>query len=531
MSLVVRGGREALPLQEFVDRTIPDLLDRARAFGEDRPFLVDCANPVPVSYGAFLRRIAGTAKGLLERFAPQSRIACMMANSLDYLVLRYSISVAGMTEVAVNTAHKGVVLRTMLELAKPCAIIAADDFFRGIEEAGGGKLLVSGKTRSALLASETPWNERPRVEIDPASASRLLFTSGTSGRSKAVELSHAYEVYTGERHVDLLSIARDDRWLYVTPMFHIDAVYIMSILLHTGGSFAWTEKFSASRFWSDAANSQSTYLCYVGAILPILLKHGATAQPHKLRYCVGGGATAKQIAEFEDRFRIEVLEAYAMTESIACTFSTSASKKAGCAGKPIPGYEVAIADDQGNHLPPNAAGEILVRCREPYGVFSGYFEDSEATSSAMHNGWFHTGDLGSLDEDGFLTFRGRLKDAIRVKGENVSAQELEAIAESHPDVETAAAVAVPSELAEDEILLYVEPKQGRELLPESLFDYIRASAARFMWPKYIRLALTLPRTETRKVKKQELSRNIAVGVWEAPAVTALQVARQTQRPR
>jgi crotonobetaine/carnitine-CoA ligase len=392
--------------------------------------------------------------------------------------------------------------------------------FQSIEEAGGGKLIVPKQMRSALLSSKAPWQERPRLEIDPASPSRLLFTSGTSGRSKAVELSHAYEVYTGERHVDLLPIAKDDRWLYVTPMFHIDAVYIMSILLHTGGSFAWTEKFSASHFWSNAAASQSTYLCYVGAILPILLKHGAPSQPHKMRYCVGGGATAKQITEFECRFGIEVLEAYAMTECIACTFSTSTAKKSGRAGKPVPGFEIAIAGDRDIHLPPDVAGEILVRCEEPCGLFLSYFGDPEATAKASRGGWFHTGDLGSLDQDGFLTFRGRLKDAIRVKGENVSAQELEAIAETHPDVEAAAAVAVPSELAEDEILLYAEPKQGRELLPESLYDHLRPNAARFMWPRYIRIVSSLPRTGTQKVRKQELSRDLAAEVWQAPAATA-----------
>jgi crotonobetaine/carnitine-CoA ligase len=530
MSLVLRGGREALPLQQFSKRTVPDLLERARAFGEDRPFLFGCDDNATVTYEAFLKRVSATARSLTECFPPRSRIACMMPNGLDLLVLRYALSVAGMTEVALNTAHRGMVLCTILQSTKPHAIVAADDLSKAIEEVGGGELIVSGNMRSALLSSEAPWQDRPEPAIDPTWPSRLLFTSGTSGRSKAVELSHACEVYTGERHVDLLPTAKDDRWLFVTPMFHIDAIYIMSILLHTGGSFAWTGKFSASRFWSDAAHSCATYLSYVGAILPILLKQDTRPPPHKLRYCVGGGATGSQIAEFERRFGIEVLEAYAMTECIACTFSTSAAKKAGCAGKPVPGYEVAIADAQANHLPADAVGEILVRCTEPLGIFSGYFGDPEATCTAMRGGWFHTGDLGSLDNDGFLTFRGRLKDAIRVKGENVCAQELEAIAETHPDVELAAAVAAPSDLSEDEILLYAEPRQGSTLCAESLYEHIRVRAARFMWPKYIRIVTTLPRTETQKVRKQELSRDTC-GAWQAPAARAQIPAQQTPPSR
>jgi crotonobetaine/carnitine-CoA ligase len=315
-------------------------------------------------------------------------------------------------------------------------------------------------------------------------------------------------VYTGERHVELLDIGLDDRWLYVTPMFHIDAIYIFSILLHTGGALALAPDFSASRFWQDVERSQATYLCYVGSILPILLKGSGPPQPHSLRLAVGGGSTREQIELFERRFGVIALEAFAMTECIACTFNTIADRRIGSVGRPVPGYDVAILGGDGEPCPAGVAGEIVVRAREPSALFTRYFGDPVATADSMRNGWFRTGDLGVRDADGYFYYLGRIKDAIRVRGENVSAIELEAIADQHPDVAATAAVPVPAELGEDDILLYVEPKRDRELDGRSLFDYVADRAPAFMVPRYIQLVGRLPRTATEKIQKSDLPRKI-----------------------
>jgi crotonobetaine/carnitine-CoA ligase len=515
MPLDIRGGRLALPLQEFAQRTVPDLLDRAQAFGLERPIWVSAIDGEAITYKAFLDRVSGVAKVLTERFPQGSRIACLMPNSLDYFVLRYALSVAGLTEVAVNTAHRGALLRHLLTISAPVCIFGPElpDEVKCFAPA------MSGTELELVLSCKTSWNDRPKPHIEPSEASRILFTSGTSGASKAVEISHAYEVYTGERHVGLLPIGAQDRWLYVTPMFHIDAIYIMSILLHTGGAFAAAPNFSASRFWGDVEKTKATYFCYVGAILPILLKHPPPVSAHPLQYCVGGGATATQIAEFERRFGVSVVEAYAMTECIACTFSTASARKSGAAGKPVPGYQVRIADAEGESRPVDAVGEITVRSLEPFGLFTRYFGNAEATASAFRDGWFRTGDLGSIDAEGFLTYRGRLKDSIRVKGENVSAQELEAISESHPAVAAAAAIAVPSGLAEDDILLYAEPRDGMVIDPPELYEHIRAKSAKFMWPRYIKITARLPRTQTEKIRKQDLNRDVTTDVWSSPDLT------------
>jgi crotonobetaine/carnitine-CoA ligase len=509
--------RPALLLQEFSQRTVPDLLDRSQSFGLDRTILVTTLPQSTLSYGALLERVAGAALVLAQRFAPHTRIACMVGNSLEYLIVRYALSCAGLVEVAINGRHKWVVLRHMLTVSNPSAIIVADAFRDDLLRCGYDLKkteLISQASLASLTAEAAAWSSRPSRDIRPGDACRILFTSGTSGWSKAVELSHAYEVYAGERHVTLLDIGLDDRWLYVTPMFHIDAIYIFSILLHTGAALALAPNFSASRFWKDVECSGATYLCYVGSILPILLSGGDTLRPHSLRLAVGGGATREQIEQFERRFDVKVLEAFAMTECIACTFNTLANRRIGTVGLPVPGYDVAILGRDGAACLAGVAGEIVVRAQEPCGMFTGYFGDQAATADAMRHNWFHTGDLGARDADGYFYYLGRIKDAIRVRGENVSAIELEAIADQHPDVAATAAVPVPAELGEDDILLYVEPKRGRELDGRSLFGYIADRVPAFMVPRYVQLVGRLPRTATEKIQKSDLPRKIdATCLW------------------
>ncbi len=462
-----------------------------------------------MSYGEFLERVTGTALALQQRFAPRSRIACMVGNSIDYLVVRYALSCAGLVEVALNGQHKDAVLRRMLVKTTPSAIIVADAFRANLLGCGydlDRTELISEASLATITRTTACWGSRPALEIHPEDTCRVLFTSGTSGWSKAVDLSHGYEVFTGQRHVNLLDICVDDRWLYVTPMFHIDAIYIFSIILHTGAAFVLAPRFSASRFWADVRRSGATYLCYVGSILPILLKSGDPPPTHSLRVAVGGGSTREQLELFERRFNVTVLEAFAMTECIACTFNTMADRRPGSVGLPVAGYDVAILDKDDAPCPPGVAGEIAVRTREPCGLFTGYLGDPAATADAMRNGWFHTGDLGTRDADGYFYYLGRIKDSIRVRGENVSAIELEAIADQHPDVAASAAVPVPSALGEDDILLYVEWKPGGAPEARSLFEHIAARAPRFMVPRYLRFMRRLPRTATEKVQKAALPR-------------------------
>lgn len=270
--------------------------------------------------------------------------------------------------------------------------------------------------------------------------------------------------------------------------------------------------FSVSRFWRDVEESGATYFSYLGAILGLLLKGANPPLNCTLKVAVGGGASATQIEEVERRFNIHVLEAFAMTECIACTINRIDQRRLGSAGRAIDGYEIAIVDAHDTRLPHGETGEIIVRSAERSGLFTRYVGDPSATSQAIRRGWFHTGDLGVLDEDGYLTYRGRMKDTIRVRGENVSAMELEAIVDLHPAVARSAAVGTVSDIGDEEILLYVETA-GVGLRPEKLCAFIEERAAAFLIPRYISMVEQLPLTVTGKVDKSELSREPSKTAW------------------
>lgn len=501
--------------QDYGKRTIPDLLERSRMLGEERPILFDLTTRREFTFGEFLGLVAGAAARLLERYQPGDRVAVLASNCAEYFVLRYALSCAGLVEIALNGNHRGPILKHMLEITKPSAIVVQNRFLANLDSAVEGLPRI-GRILEDQLKEMTSrprnWEQRRHIELQPSDPARIVFTSGTTGRSKAVEFSHAYEVHTGERHVDLIGIGPRDRWLYVTPMFHIDAIYISSILFHTGGALLLAPKFSVSRFWRDAEDSSATYLSHLGATLGLLLKGDDPPPGCTLKVAVGGGASTVQIEEVERRFNIHVLEAFAMTECIACTINRFGQRRAGSAGRAIDGYEIAVVDGHDRILPHGDTGEIVVRSAEPSGLFTRYIGDPAATSHAMRGGWFHTGDLGLLDEEGYLTYRGRLKDAIRVKGENVSAMELEAIVELHPAVARSAAVGVASDIGDEEILLYVE-STGVGPKPEKLRAFIAERAAAFLLPRYISVVERLPLTATGKVDKSELSREPSETTW------------------
>ncbi|MGF7163241.1 crotonobetaine/carnitine-CoA ligase [Rhodoligotrophos appendicifer] len=407
----------------------------------------------------------------------------------------------------------------MIALAQP-AVILADEASLAVLTALDTNVQIGGPREIELMTSSMQaWGDRPKVAVKGTDPNRILFTSGTSGPSKGIELSHAYEVLTGHSYLRPLAIDSSARWLYLTPICHIDAIYIMSILLQSGGCFALAPNFSVSRFWSDVHDSAATHLCYVGAILSLILKGQYSPPSHTLRIALGGGASAAQIEAFETRFGVMVLEAFAMSECIACTMNHPGARRPGTVGTPLEGVLVAIAAENGRLLSPGETGEILVQSRERQNLFTRYLGHPKLTELAFLTGWFRTGDLGVFDVDGYLTYKGRMGDAIRCKGENVSAAELEAIADAHQNVVGSAAVAIPSDLGEDDILLYVEAVEPRKFDPEELVSFIASNAAAFMVPRYIHLLDRLPRTATQKPDKTGLARAPQTATWRRPGVS------------
>ncbi|MBM3541143.1 MAG: ATP-dependent acyl-CoA ligase [Alphaproteobacteria bacterium] len=507
-----------LPLAPLEERTVPDLLDRARGFGLERPFFIDMETGDALAYGAFLERVSGTAHALAARFPAGATVATLISNRPEAVILRFALSCAGLCEAAINGAHKGPVLAEMLRASGAAAVVVEDRFRVNLDAAGAppGAAVIEEAAFVALCGLTRPWAARPDRAPSVSDACRIIYTSGSSGVSKGAELSHGYEVYTGYAYATRMDLVPSDRWFYVTPFFHIDSVLALSATLHAGGAYILGPRFSASRFWSDVMRTEASVILYVGTILAILMKQGDPPKSHKVRVATGVGGTPASRAFFEERHGIPLLEIYGLSECAACALDDIAARRPGSCGRPLAGYEVIVADASGRAQPVGKRGEILIRPREPWALFSGYRGNAAGTIKAFSNLWFHTGDLGSFDEGGHIYFHGRVKDVIRTRDENVSAEELEAIVEAHPQVMMAAAVGVPGELGDEDILLYVRAREGQTIEPAQLCAHLAERCAPFMVPHHVKIVDAFPMTPTEKIAKSQLPRALDAAVWSRP---------------
>ncbi|MGE5203116.1 MAG: AMP-binding protein, partial [Acidobacteriota bacterium] len=294
---------------------------------------------------------------------------------------------------------------------------------------------------------------------------------------------------------------------FCSPMFHGDGILATLISLIVRGELHLASRFSASTFWQDVARDQSTMFYFVGATLSFLLRSEAQGTPMTaLRFTTGGGAPDVIARAFEARFGIPVLEAYSQTECLSCCSNTLAARRSGTVGRPYPGIEVRIVDNLDQPVPVGEVGEIVVRPPRPWMCFTEYFGNAPATSLKMRNLLLHTGDLGSMDADGFIKFHGRLGHGLRRRGENLLPEQIELLVEQLPWVRKAAAVGLPSEHGDQDILLLVNPS-GAVPSRDDIATQIISVLPRVMHPRFIELVPELPMTATNKLSRRDLPRS------------------------
>jgi crotonobetaine/carnitine-CoA ligase len=273
-------------------------------------------------------------------------------------------------------------------------------------------------------------------------------------------------------------------------------------------SLAVVERFSASHFWSEARRLGATHMHHLGGIAQMLVRQprGELDRAHGVRVSWGGGIDANTWRELERRFGLRVHECYGLTEtSSICTVNTSGPD---CGvGAPLPAFTVHVADADGSPLPTGTTGRVLVSDSGAGLITPGYFRRPEATAVARSGGWWDTGDLGSFDAEGNLHLRGRASDSVRRRGENVSAQWVEQALLAHPAVVDVAVVAVPSDLADEEILAYLVTTVP--VAQQELVAHCRERLADFEVPRFVRFVDALPKTPSQRVAKGQLARTSA----------------------
>jgi crotonobetaine/carnitine-CoA ligase len=457
------------------------------------------------------------------------KVALMMGNSLEFLDLWFGISLLGAVMVPVNTALKGDGLRYILEHSGAGVVVVDGAFVDAVEAAlpadgDSSRRIVRGADAPSgydrldeLLDGE--YSPETLARVNPGDLASILYTSGTTGLPKGVMNSHnSYGVAANEFTRRCVQM-RDDDILYTSlPLFHVNAQSLTTCgSLVSGRPFVLSPRFSASGFFDDLRVHGATVFNYIGAMLTMLFKQPARPEDadNPARITLGGAAPAEIWRAFEARFQLTILEAFGLTETATlCLANPPDDIRVGRVGKPVGWSEVRIEREDGTEAPDGEAGEIAVRSRRENTMFMGYFRNEDATSAAMKGGWFHSGDRGRRDADGYFEFIDRLKDSIRRRGENISSFEIEQIVNSHSHVAESAAVGVPSDLGEEDVMVVVVEKEGHSVDPEELIRFCEERMADFMVPRYVQLRGALPKTATQRIQKYQLRESGVKGAWD-----------------
>lgn len=510
---------EVLRLYPEHDGTLAGAFASRMAHDPDRPFLLFEGRSW--SWREFDAAAVRTACALAERGVRHGdRIAVMARNHEGHLLLLFAAARLGAILVPVNPEFGVEEARYVLRHAEVSGVAVSQATLGTARSACEGIapppwfVLLDGTRSEAPLLCE--WIERAPPRAPPCAGRAddtclIVYTSGTTGFPKGVMHSQANFVTCGEAFVQRMYLQPEERLLIVLPLFHVNALfYSVAGTLAAGCSMALVPKFSASTFWTTAVETGATEVNIIEAIGTILKNRPRSEfrSDHRIQKVYGVRENAAQV--FREEFGIPYLVGgFGMTEIPGVTCNPfEGPQKPGSMG-PVgrhpdparPWAECKVVDENGVEVGVGEVGELWVR--HPI-VMQGYWRDPEQTRAAFRDGWFLTGDLVRRDAEGYYYFVARKKDIIRRRGENISGAELDRVIGAHPAVHEAAAIPVPSELGEDEILVVVVPKPGCRLMAQEIAQWCRERLAPAKVPRYVLFVEELPHTPTHKVAKHVL---------------------------
>lgn len=516
------------------ESTISAILSARAERAPDRR-LIRFQDGAALTYGALDRDATRLADALGSLgLAAGDKIAVMLPNGADFLRAWMGATRAALVEVPIHTGLKGELLAHQLRLAECRAIIVALEWLERLAPLRDGlpllrHVIVAGPERPSpgdrvhSLADLVAGGRdiHPVAVQGPNDPAVILFTSGTTGPSKGAVLSHHSHFEMAKICVAAMDYQPGDVLFSAFPLFHANARYLTVLAAMLADAQAVLHnRFSASGFWDICRREGVTAFNYMGALLMMLHKQEARADDavNAVRRAYGAPAPATICHAFEDRFGLRLIEVYGSTELGTVTLNTVEGFRLGSCGRPVPHYEVQIQDENGHPCPPGTAGEIVARPRAPDVMFKEYYRMPEATVKAFRDLWFHTGDRGRMDEDGYFYYLDRMKDAIRRRGENISSWEVEKIIDSLEGIQESAVLGVPSDLSEEEVMVVIVAKPGAALTPEAVLDLCQERLPRFAVPRYVRFAPALPRNTSERIEKYKLrAEGVTADTWDREA--------------
>src|SRR5215469_663078 len=460
-----------------------------------------------------LARGAGQAAALL-RFAgvePGDRVALMLPNVLAFPLLFYGSLAAGAAVVPMNPLLKSREVAHYLGDSGASVIFAwdqfADEAAKGAADTGAQVIRVAQPDARALLADQEPladWAERS--DDDDAV---ILYTSGTTGVPKGAELTHANLYRNAEvTTTTLLTADQGDVIMGCLPLFHVFGLTCgMNASVISGATLTLLPRFDAAAALEMIEREKVTIFEGVPTMYSALLHSPAraTADVSSLRLCVSGGAAlpVEVLRQFEEAFGCPILEGYGLSETspVASFNHPDRERKAGSIGTPIAGVEMRVVDDAGNDVPQGEVGEIAIR---GHNVMKGYWGKPAETAAAIPDGWFRTGDLARVDEDGYFFIVDRKKEMIIRGGYNVYPREIEEAIHEHPAVAEVAVVGLPHPELGEEVGAAVTLKPGASATPPELIAFAKERVAAYKYPRRLWLVPELPKGPTGKILRREV---------------------------
>ena len=516
---------EVLKLYAEHDYTLLGELASRMQRGPARPFMV--YEGCTWSWEAFHDALLRTARVLAARGIKKGcRVAVMARNNPGHPLMLFALARLSAIMVPVNPEFGVAEARYVLHHAGVAAVACGADTLAVAREASSGIdpqpwfMLLDGAAEGvpALddLVAAAPDTALP-ANTGADDTCLIVYTSGTTGFPKGAMHSQRSFVTCGEAFVQRIHVQPDERIMIVLPLFHINALfYSVAGTLAAGACMIIVPRFSASTFWQTAADSGATEVNLIEAIGAILMNRPRSEFRPGHRITKIYGARQAVVETFRNDFHIpHLIGGYGMTEipGVACN-PFEGPQKPGSMG-PIgrhpdparPWAQCRVVDDEGRDVPVNEVGELIVRT--PI-IMQGYFRDPDQTKAAFRDGWFLTGDLVRRDADGYFYFVARKKDIIRRRGENIAGAELDRVIDAHPAVLETAAIPVPAELGEDEILVAVVLKPGQALTAQEIAQWCRERLAPQKVPRYVVFVDELPHTPTHKVAKMALRGDAAL---------------------
>jgi crotonobetaine/carnitine-CoA ligase len=507
---------------DVVELNFPHILAERARDDRDRLFLRYLPDDRRFTFGEVDLLSTRFAHGLLKAgIRPGDHVAIMMDNSPETIIAMFAIAKLRAVVVPINTASRGHLMQYYLTQSDAMALIIDTHLLARLAEIetririviiNGVDLEDSSKNgitdwRSfdSVLAAGIP--APLHIDVGCYDLAMIAYTSGTTGPSKGCLLSQAAALSFGFSNVEAHGYRSSDTFYTCLPFFHVNALGAVYSALTTGGTVVVANRFSATKFWHDIEKSGATVTNLLGSMAHFLWGQPASVvdRNHALRL-VSISPVPSFAKEFEQRFGIRVISSYGISDFALATAYTAidSEDKLGSTGRARRGIEIEIVDEHDFAASAGSIGEIVLRCKIPWRAGAGYYKMPEATVDAFKNGWFHTGDRGYIDSQGYLYFVDRKKDAIRRRGENISAFEVEQIIALHPAVQEATVYPLTSDASEDEVAASVILKAGANLTEHELAAYCTSSMAGYMVPRYIAFVSDFPRTPNQKIEKYKL---------------------------